>query len=237
VHLIYRLSWCNRHCFLQPCGFVARPSVKFQSMALRTTLLLRSLIGAVMLLSAALRAGDTQFKKTPFGTGAEVGFGLVKYHNTCVWFRVFFISGDFFKGLQTHKTHNAIEFRKKKEKTMYANFPDQLLVDVEAHPLKCTAEMTPPDYAAGLMEGPSFELAWKRGDETRQVALFATQEHHHPLGFGWSYVFTVPSATVPLTDSLLIDVSVRHGLCRTHLTANLDSRLRLLVPVSCDLNE
>jgi hypothetical protein len=203
----------------------------------RATSLIHFLIGAICLLSSAARAGDTQFKKTPFGTGAEVGFGLVRYHNTCVWFRVFFISGDFFKELQPLRTHNGIEFRKRKKKMMYANFPDQLLVDVEAHPLKCAAEMTPPDYAAGLMEGPSFELAWKRGDETRPVALLATQEHHHPLGFGWSYVLTLPSATVPLTDSLLIDVSLRHGLCRTHLTANLDSRLRPLVPTTCDLKE
>lgn len=221
-------------CVRQSSGFVARPSVKFHSMVLRVASLIRFLIGATCLLSSAARAGDTQFRKTPFGTGIEVGFGFGEYHNTCVWFRVFFISGAFFKELQPHRTHNGIEFRKKGEKTMYANFPDQLLVDVEAHPLKCTAEMTPPDYAAGLMEGPSFELAWKRGDETRPVSLLATQEHHHPLGLGWSYVLTLPSATVPLTDSLLIDVSLRHGLCRTHLTANLDSRIRPLLPTTCE---
>jgi hypothetical protein len=206
-------------------------------MALRGTLLLRFLISAICLLSAAARAGDTQLKKTPFGTGAEVGFGLVKYHNTCIWFRVLFISGDFFKELQQHKTRNGMEFRKKKEKTIYVNFPDQLLVDVEAHPLKCTVEMTPPDYAAGLMAGPSFELAWKRGDETLPVAMLATKEHHQPLGFDWSYVLTMPAAAVPLTDTLVIDMSLRHGLCRTHLTANLDSRLRRVVPTTCDLKE
>ncbi len=27
---------------------------------------------------------------------------------------------------------------------------------------------------------------------------------------------------VPLTDSLVIDVSLRHGICRSRLTANLD---------------
>src|SRR5258707_10761083 len=95
--------------FRQPSGFVARPRVEFHSMALRATLLIRFLIDAICLLSAAARAGDTQLKKTPFGTGAEVGFGLVKYHNTCVWFRVLFISGDFFKELQQHKTPNGME--------------------------------------------------------------------------------------------------------------------------------
>jgi hypothetical protein len=205
---------------------------------MRATNLTCFLIGAIYLLSAAARAGDTQSKKTPFGTGAEVGFGLVKYHNTCVWFRVLFISGDFFKELHQHKTLNGIEFRKRKEKTIYVNFPDQLLVDLEATPWKCgTAEMTPPDYASGLMEAPLFEVAWKRGDETRPVTPLGTSEHHHPLGLGWSYVITVPSATVPLTDSLVIDVSLRKGLCQTHLTANLDSRLRAPATGNCEMKE
>jgi hypothetical protein len=203
-------------------------------MALRSTTIVRCLIGAVFLFSITARAGDTQIKKTSFGTGAEVGFGLVQYRKTCVWFRVIFISDDFFKDVQGHKTPNGIEFRKKKEKKTYANFPDQLVVDLEAFPLKCTAEMTPPDYAAGLMEKPSFEVAWKRADESRPVELLATEEHHHPMGLGWSYLLTVPSATVPLTDSLVINVSMRDGICRTRLTANLDSRKRSLIPSTCD---
>jgi hypothetical protein len=203
-------------------------------MALHATFLVRLLVGAMCLLSPASRAGDTLPTKTPFGTGTEVGFGFLQYHNTCVLWRVFFISGDFFKELREHKTTNGIEFRAKKPKTIYVNFPDELLVDVVAHPHKCTAEMPPPDYAAGLMEAPSFELAWKRGNETRPVALFATEEHHHPLGFGWSYLLKVPSANIPLTDSLVIDVSLRKGLCHTRLIANLDSRQRNVVPGSCN---
>ena len=140
-------------------------------------------IGAVCLLPAAATTGEPQIEKTPFGMGADVGSGLVKYHKTCVLFRVLFISGDFFKGLEEHKTPNGMEFRKKKSKATYASFPDSLIVDLEAIPWKCSAaEMTPPDYASGLMEGPSFEVAWKRGDEARRVELLATEEHHHPIG-------------------------------------------------------
>jgi hypothetical protein len=94
--------------------------------------------------------------------------------------------------------------------------------------------MTPPDYASGLMEQPSFELAWKAGQDKRPVALLSTQEHHNPLSFRWSYALTVRSASVPLTDSLVIDVSLRNGICRTHLTANLNSGLRSAGPGTCD---
>ena len=203
-------------------------------MSLRVKFPLHFLIGAICFLASGAAAGELQIKKTALGMGAEVGSGLIEYHKTCVLFRVLFISGDFFKDLQERKTSNGIEFRKKKSKATYASFPDQLIVDVEATPWKCgTTEMTPPDYASGLMEAPSFEVAWKRGDETRRVELLATEQHHHPLGFGWSYFLTVPSASVPLTDSLVIDVSLRHGICQTHLTANLDPREHRMIPNTC----
>jgi hypothetical protein len=210
-------------------------SVESQSMSLRVRFTLRFLIGAVCLLSTAAMAGEPQTKKTPFGTGTEVGSGLIKYHRTCVFFRVLFISSDFFKDWQGHKTLSGIEFRKKKNKATYASFPDSLIVDVEATPWKCgTTEMTPPEYVSGLMEAPSFEVSWKNGDETRRVELLATEEHHHALGLGWSYLLTVPSASVPLTDSLVINVSLRHGTCQTLLTANLDAQERRMIPNTCD---
>lgn len=167
-------------------------------------------------------------KQTEFGTAIKTGFGLVQYHNTCVTFQVFFISGDFFNGLRQHKTPNGTEFRKRKENTTYRNFPGQLVVDVEAFPFKCKAnatEIIPPDYAAGLMTGASFALAWKRGDETRPVVLLATEERHHSLRLGWSYFLTLPTNDVPLTDSLIIDVSLRHGISQTRLIGDLKSRL------------
>ena len=221
-------------CFLKLLDSWTPKRVKFGSMGLRIRFLLPILIGAISLSPNAARAGDTQFEKTPYGMGAEVVFGLVKYHNACVWLRVLFISGDFFKDLQEHKTRVGIEFRRKKDKTVYVNFPDHLLVDLEASPHKCAGEITPPDYAAGLLEAPSFEVAWKRGDEARPIELVTTEEHHHPLAFGWSYLLSVPSENVPLTDSLVIDVSLRRGICRTHLTANLDSRQRKLFPTICN---
>ena len=193
----------------------------------------RFLIIAICLLPTAVRAGNTQFRKTPFGAGAEVGFGLVKYRDTCVWFRVLFVSGDFFRDLRGHKTPNGIEFRRRKEKTSSISFPDPLLVDVEAFPHKCSAEMTPPDYAAGLMEKASFKVAWKSGNEAHPVELLAAEERHDRLSFGWSYLLTVPSQAVPLTNSLELDVSLRGGMCQAHFTANLDSVQRRLFPNTC----
>ncbi len=177
--------------------------------------------------AVAAKMGHVELKQTEFGTGVKTGFGLVQYHDTCVTFQVFFISGNFFDGLRQYKTPTGTEFRKKNESATYRNFPAQLVVDVEALPYKCNTKATeiiPPDYAAGLMAGASFEVVWKRGDKTRPVVLLATQERHHSHSLGWSYFLTVPSNGVPLTDSLVIDVSLRHGISQTHLTADLKSR-------------
>jgi len=213
-------------------------------MSLRVRFPVRFVIGAMCLLPIAATAGGPQIEKTPFGTGAKVGFGLVKYHHACVVFQVFFISGDFFKDLQEQATPNGIEFRKKKSKATYTSFPDPLIVDVQAIPWKCstsemipqmTPQMTPPDYLSGLLETPSFGVAWKRGDETRRVDLVETEEHHLPVyGIGWSYLLTVPSASVPLTDTLVIDVSLRHGICEMSLAANLDPRETHMAGKICD---
>jgi hypothetical protein len=42
------------------------------------------LISARFLTPIVARAGDMELKKTPFGLGAEVGFGLLKHHNTFI---------------------------------------------------------------------------------------------------------------------------------------------------------
>jgi hypothetical protein len=170
-------------------------------------------------------AEAAKLKQTEFGTGVKTGFGLVQYHGTCVTFQVFFISGNFFDGLREYETPEGTEFRK--DKITYRNFPDQMVVDVEGFAVECTptaGEITPPDYAAGLMAGASFEVGWKTGNETRSVVLLATKQRHHSPGLRWDYFLTVPSNDVPLTDSLVIEVSLRRGISHAHLTANLKPR-------------
>jgi hypothetical protein len=168
---------------------------------------------------AKVRHGE---KQTEFGTGVKAGFGLIQYHQTCVHFQVFFISGDFFSGLQVDQKSEGVEFRKRN--VTYRNFPDELVVDVEGFAWKCGGradQITPPDYAAGLMEGASFELSWKRGDETRPATLLSTQERHPDSRLRWNYFLTVPSKDIPLTDDLVIDVSLRQDIAGTKLTTSL----------------
>jgi hypothetical protein len=72
------------------------------------------LIGGGMLTALAVastsEAGKKTEKRTTYGTGVETGFQFVRYHDTCILFRAFFISGDFFSGLKQVDTPAGWEF-------------------------------------------------------------------------------------------------------------------------------
>ncbi len=186
--------------------------------------------GALLLICLVMSVADQTteakthrwlVKETEFGTGIKTASSIVQYHDTCVWVQVFFISDQFFKGLQEKETPIGPEF--SKNKTLIRTFPDRLMVDFEATVQRCDPrpnEIVPPDYASGLMTGATFEVSWKRGAERRTVPLQFREERHRP-GLRWDYFFEVPAKDVPLTDDLLIDVSLRHGTSRTSLSAGL----------------
>ncbi len=168
---------------------------------------------------------QTVMKQTDFGTGVKTAVSLIEYHDTCVWVQVFFIADQFFKGIHETETSSGPEF--SKDKTLIRTFPDHLVVDVEATVSRCTPhpnEIIPPDYASGLMTGASFEAGWKEGAQTRPAPLLFMEERHRP-GLRWDYFFQLPSRGVPLSDSLAIDVSLRHGISRTQLEASLKGRV------------
>jgi hypothetical protein len=99
----------------------------------------------------AARVGHVELKQTEFGTAIKTGFGLVQYHDTCVTFRVFFISGTFFKGLRRYKTLTGTVFKKQNDNTTYRNFPGQLVVEVEALPYNQSARLRGWPHGWGIV--------------------------------------------------------------------------------------
>jgi hypothetical protein len=61
----------------------------------------------------ASEAGKKTEKRTTYGTGVETGFQFVRYHDTCILFQAFFVSGDFFSGLRQVDTPAGRQFEKK----------------------------------------------------------------------------------------------------------------------------
>ena len=167
-----------------------------------------------------------QQQKMDFGTGVEVGVGLVKYHHTCIWFRIFFISHDFFAGLKEIKTPAGPTF--EKQGIRYDKFPEHLIVDVQATVHACPSGYgTPPDYGSSLIEGASFEANWQGiGDTQMRPTSLISAKMLHRLGVKWDYFLEIEAKDVPLTDTLDVDVSLRQGISQAHLQATLTTGMR-----------
>jgi hypothetical protein len=132
-------------------------------------------------------------------------------------------SGDFFDHLKRFDKADGTIFRHGPEAV--ETFPDQLTLTFAVHDLH--AQTCPPPPQGGdtpkyltraMMSSLHLYLYWKRGVELRPVenverTFFVVRElipkaaaeaHGLPEKLEWTYEYIVPSAGVPLTDSLVL---------------------------------
>jgi hypothetical protein len=186
-------------------------------------LLLRSSILIAFAVTFASEGGKKQRKRTTYGTGVETGFQLVEYHDTCILFRTFFISGDFFSGLSQVDTPAGRQFEKKKQ--IYRTFPDSIIVDVQADAVPCdiSPEHLPPaDTAVGLLGTLSFRANWKvKNPDLQLSAVVPTKVEHLNHGIRWNYFLEIPAKDIPLTAELAIGVTAREHIQLAAFSAHL----------------
>ena len=132
-------------------------------------------------------------------------------------------SGDFFDHLKRFDRESGTIFRRGSEPV--ENFPDQLTLTFLVHDhydQTCPPRGENPDapkyLTRAMMSSLHLYLFWKRGVELRPVGnverkYFAVREiipeavaqaHGLPEKLEWAYEYVVPSAGVPLTDSLVL---------------------------------
>jgi hypothetical protein len=132
-------------------------------------------------------------------------------------------SGDFFDHLKRIDKESGTTFRHGSETV--ENFPDQLTLSFLVHDhydQTCPRREENPDapkyLTRAMMSSLHLYLYWKRGVELRPVGnverkYFAVREiipqaaarvHDLPERLEWAYEYVVPSAGVPLTDSLVL---------------------------------
>jgi hypothetical protein len=171
----------------------------------------------------ASEAGKKTEKRTTYGTGVETGFQFVRYHDTCILFQAFFVSGDFFSGLRQVDTPAGRQFEKNKQ--VYRTFPDSIIVDVQAVDLPCdiSAEHLPaPDMAVGLLGTLSFGTNWKANTRDLQLrAVVPTKVEHPNHGIRWNYFLEIPAKDIPLTTELAIGVTARDHIQLAAFSAHL----------------
>jgi hypothetical protein len=162
-------------------------------------------------------------KETELGTAVKAGFVLANYHDTCIFFQMFFLPGKFFDRLRKLETSDGPQFRKGNQ-TLHS-FPDTLIVDIQATAFKCAGlvDQTPPlEFASGLLSTLSFEANWKTGDQVRPALIESVQPRHRKLSARWNYFLEIPAKDVPLTEQLVIEVTSRDHikLCRINSDLN-----------------
>jgi hypothetical protein len=129
-------------------------------------------------------------------------------------------ASDFFDNLKRVDTKDGTFFRRGTEPV--TTFPDQLtlaFIVYDHYDRTCPEETGPRVYLTReLMNTMHIGLYWKHGIDLRpvgkvRVKYFSVDPvvpatvapvHDLPERFQWSYEFAVPSAGVPLTDSLVI---------------------------------
>jgi hypothetical protein len=149
-------------------------------------------------------------------------------------------SGDFFDHLKRIDKESGTIFRRGSDTV--ENFPDQLTLTFLVHDhydQTCPPREENPDapkyLTRAMMSSLHLYLFWKRGVEMRPVEnverkYFAVREvipeavaqaHDLPEKLEWAYEYVVPSAGVPLTDSLVLVLRDQEN----HIVARVAARL------------
>jgi hypothetical protein len=147
----------------------------------------------------------------------------------------------FFENLKRIDTDNGAIFRRGSE--TLTEFPDQLFLDFilfdhydQTCPPRVENAGSSPYLTRAMMSSLHLYLYWKHGVDLRPIANVepkyfsvdpilthsATRSHDPPPEkLEWSYEFAVPSAGVPLTDSLVLILRTPDG----HIAARVAARM------------
>ena len=152
-------------------------------------------------------------------------------------------AGDFFDHLKRYDKPTGTIFRRGYETVV--NFPDQLTLSISVHdwqdktcpprPEDPTGESTPQFLTREMMSTLDLYLYWKHGVELRPVRnverkYFAVREvvpkaaarmYNLQQKLEWNYEYVVPSAGVPLSDSLVLILRTRDNQIAARVSARL----------------
>ncbi|MGB8473569.1 MAG: hypothetical protein WCE61_05720 [Candidatus Acidiferrum sp.] len=146
-------------------------------------------------------------------------------------------SGTFFDQLKSYDSGNGITFRVGTEEV--TEFPEKVLLTLLIHDQPCSYGLQPVGSGVYLtrevMSSLRLSLYWKHGVDLlpakkRTLVRFSVNPYDTytdttatdlPRRYLWSYEFEIPSAGVPLTDSLVLIFRTPDG----HMAARVSARL------------
>jgi len=143
----------------------------------------------------------------------------------------------FFDDFKRIDDENGMEYRSGQK--VVTEFPEQLHVSFIMFDIPCRSQALEPGprkyLTQEMMKALRFSFYWKRGIELRHIDNLkwgpATAEpvvpyntdskEELPKRFRWFLDFTIPSASVPLTDRLVLIIRTPDGLKVARVTARL----------------
>jgi hypothetical protein len=154
--------------------------------------------------------------RTRYRRVVPLGFGLVKFEDTCISFHASMSADDFFDGLERTETPRGPQFRKNSR--ILSNFPDDTSVEIWAYVERCSRQELRdlvPASATEFMRSLRFEAKWKRGVEFRSVeklSIETSPPSWNETGVSpWIFTLMMASKNVPLSDSLVVAVISEDG--------------------------
>ncbi len=146
-------------------------------------------------------------------------------------------SGSFFDQLKSYSTDEGTNFRLGTD--VVTQFPDKIVLTLLIHDQPCSNGLQPVGAGVYLtqeaMNSLKLTLYWKHGVDMRPAGKVTlvhfsvdpmdtyrdTAATDLPKRYLWSYEFGIPSAGVPLTDSLVLVFRTTDG----HMAARVAARL------------
>lgn len=143
----------------------------------------------------------------------------------------------FFDNLKRVDTDEGAVFRRGNENVTH--FPEQMLLTFIVYDMPCSSkleETSPLVYLTrDLMSTLRLEFYWKHGVELRPLGQVerkgasvtpivphaASLAHDLPEKFEWAFQWAIPSAGVPLTDSLVLIIRAPDGYIAARVAARL----------------
>jgi hypothetical protein len=153
----------------------------------------------------ALQASDSGAKSWRSTVDLSMGSQDVQLQERCLRFSAVIVDSSLAR-LHKRRVANGVEFHRGK--TVVDRYPEELTVEVTV--TDCVAPFAVA-FGKDILGTIEFSAAWRRGGDERPSEVYAprarTQAEKTSDTFR-VYYLSVPSAGVPLTDHLLINVSV-----------------------------
>jgi hypothetical protein len=213
----------------------------FSSHAPRTVVVAVALLCSYPLQLAAQKPGDKP-KRVPktiwnFDGGVFLETDGSLSENTCFRLAGHMVDKGFFDNLKRIDDNEGTRYLRGKE--IVTEFPDHINLLFVIHDQPCPSQMPDPEgrqyLTREMMSKLHLSLFWKRGVDLRPVENFknkffsvelippyATElAKELPKRFQWAYELEIPSAGVPLTDSLVLIVRRDDGRVAARVAARL----------------